>query len=1388
MANPSQLFADWQADPKNSVLPDFSRAGFGEGDQLTPVVPDSALPVFHVDDFGATPDDGVTDRMAIQQAIDAAAFAGGGIVKFSAGTYEISANNTRSFYPLFVRSSNIILRGEDPAVGTTRLYAPNLMRDSLGYFATWGIVNVVAPDVWGFEITYGDDEGQPPMQNFHPYLSTTEVTSDEDRLASGHFYVNPAKIIGSLTADAPIKSTELTVDRPENFAPGDLVIIVMRSADAAAKLIAPNDPSGFVHLTWPDANLVRQIVTVESVSGNVVTIAEELRWDYEVQYGVDIVPWHHIENVGIEDMVIEAGTRFDSIVEKWKPNAARAVSITNVRNGWLRNIVAINVSGFGALSACKNVTVVDSRQRVTQEGPLEFGGSGFHNSFKFLGHTCDSLMERCIIEDPTDHGFAIQRHANGNVFLHCEDWWPENELDIHSQIPMSNLYDNLTGAEEGGWGGNIRTQPHAAPLNVLWNWNSTIDSLLNLWQGNGEFQPQMAMPIIVGLTSSRGNPPNVQFLPSSFSGVYLDPQNRVIAESLGTNVTPESLYLAQVDHRRGQPREPGIFLAIDGPRGVQTGQSYQWDASASTGNSLTFTWRVNGGPDVTGPVLTHTFTEVGPHEISLRAESPTGARNWRTFKVFASDPAGFFIEPLGSSRDLVGWGMLDTGRLWYTWTNPIRYGNPVFPGRGVGFVNADQNTGAPTGGYLLTHLPDEGLDIANANYAIELDINVTKNNPLFRILVADTDGDWAMSTSQLSDGNNAGSVSGLSWTAPHPDFNLQAGLIDLDNITRFGVVLYWASGSFFGNGNDLAHLRGQGIQLTAASVVPNLAPEVELTAPSGGELLPFGFPVTLVADATDPDGSIDEVRFLADGILIHTDDSAPFTFDWSPAAPGTFSIRAEAIDDLGATTTSDAASITVTEDNFLPDVTLTAPSGGETYTLGELVNFAATADDLDGTIARVEFLVDGAIVGTSLVPPYQFAWMPSAGGVIELSARAVDDEDGTDTSPAVSITVIDPANDIPDAVLTHPFDGAQFEFSAEVVLDAHVTDPDSAITSVRFLADGSEIASFSAPPYRAVWSPDAGTYELTIEATDSENATGVSRPVTITILGGSSEVLEIVAEADTYAHRGDSTPDNSAEVDLEVQQGGRQAYFRFPLAAALGLNVVDVDFRFFGGTRGEQQLNLTSDGWVDSAVNWDNRPGIIAPIGGEFSASGPNDRDVTAEFLAELSGDQTLSLALTSSTFGVTEYKSIEVSNPDQRPCLLVTHLTADAIETFADWLAETFPGESDPALTDPDVDGLERGVPNILAYTTGWTEDESSSLLSSSVEGAEWVLRFTRAPATSRAWTRLEISVDGTSFTPAPVTPVVIGTDADGREIVEVRLPLDEARGLGRLNGGLFE
>jgi subtilisin family serine protease len=88
-----------------------------------------------------------------------------------------------------------------------------------------------------------------------------------------------------------------------------------------------------------------------------------------------------------------------------------------------------------------------------------------------------------------------------------------------------------------------------------------------------------------------------------------------------------------------------------------------------------------------------------------------------------------------------------------------------------------------------------------------------------------------------------------------------------------------------------------------------------------------------------------------------------------------------------------------------PTVTLTAPANGAIYTTPATINFAADAADSDGTVKRVDFYANGALVGSDATSPYQFAWATSIPGTYSLTAVAVDNLDASTTSAAVPVTV-----------------------------------------------------------------------------------------------------------------------------------------------------------------------------------------------------------------------------------------------------------------------------------------------------------------------------------------------------------------------------------------------
>jgi cellulose 1,4-beta-cellobiosidase len=85
--------------------------------------------------------------------------------------------------------------------------------------------------------------------------------------------------------------------------------------------------------------------------------------------------------------------------------------------------------------------------------------------------------------------------------------------------------------------------------------------------------------------------------------------------------------------------------------------------------------------------------------------------------------------------------------------------------------------------------------------------------------------------------------------------------------------------------------------------------------------------------------------------------------------------------------------------NQAPTVALTSPTANQSFTSGTPVPLAANAADPDGTVNRVEFLVDGAVVGSDTTSPYTFSATGVAVGSHTAQARAVDNG-----SPAATTT------------------------------------------------------------------------------------------------------------------------------------------------------------------------------------------------------------------------------------------------------------------------------------------------------------------------------------------------------------------------------------------------
>ncbi|MBI5719862.1 MAG: PQQ-dependent sugar dehydrogenase [Burkholderiales bacterium] len=142
----------------------------------------------------------------------------------------------------------------------------------------------------------------------------------------------------------------------------------------------------------------------------------------------------------------------------------------------------------------------------------------------------------------------------------------------------------------------------------------------------------------------------------------------------------------------------------------------------------------------------------------------------------------------------------------------------------------------------------------------------------------------------------------------------------------------------------------------------NQPPSVTLLAPPAATV---GDVVTLNADATDAEGSVSRVDFIADGAVIGSDTTAPFTLAWTPVRAGTVALRARAFDNGGLDADSAVVEVTVGVqsggDVTAPTATLTAPTDLADGLDGMVVLAAEASDDVG--VAAVEFQVDGVGVG-----------------------------------------------------------------------------------------------------------------------------------------------------------------------------------------------------------------------------------------------------------------------------------------------------------------------------------------------------------------------------------------------------------------------------------------
>jgi len=187
-----------------------------------------------------------------------------------------------------------------------------------------------------------------------------------------------------------------------------------------------------------------------------------------------------------------------------------------------------------------------------------------------------------------------------------------------------------------------------------------------------------------------------------------------------------------------------------------------------------------------------------------------------------------------------------------------------------------------------------------------------------------------------------------------------------------------------------------GLQITSGHTTAP-TPTVSISKPQNGDILPENASVTINASAVETGGTIARVEFYANNTLLGVDSSAPYNFVWANADPGSYTLKARAIDGTG-NTNSATINVTVESLNYFWSTTGNIATGADS-------SFVGTVDTNDlafrtNNIERMRMSKSGTITipGTGVNKANQPAFRVYGNGDVTMGTtmdRSVNTNDST---------------------------------------------------------------------------------------------------------------------------------------------------------------------------------------------------------------------------------------------------------------------------------------------------------------------------------------------------------------------------------------------------------
>lgn len=648
VAQPSLLPSQWRSIlyPENwtpptlednfytdKILQDYSHAGYRMSDVPIPFVEG---PVFDVSQspYNADPTGATDSTAAIQQAIDDAGNAGGGVVYLPAGTYTISPIGSGAI--LRITQSGVVIRGDGPGQ-TFLLNTAYQMRGRR-------VIHAFAPS------------------------SASWTSNNTPSVPLANDLMGP-------TREIPVLDTSI-------FEVGDNVII--RNTITEDWIDEHNEPnwSGFTS-SLSGIAYARTIQAIDH-QNNVLIVDIPTRYALKIRDGARV---HRairpLSEIGLEDFSIgnvqhpatSGWGNEDYTVQgraAYDVHGTYLVEFQRVENSWMRRIHSFRppqnslnahmLSNGVRLAHARLITLESVHMQRAQYG----GGGGNGYMFRMSGAS-DNLLVNCLSSN-NRHGFVFSgMAAHGNVIHDSVDRttrWAASMTpsgsgsDHHMHFSHSNLIDASTVIDSFF---DARYRPFGShPQHNLTASHSTFWNTIGLGT-DYDFSVRTEQSRYGYAIGTQGRVTNVR---TNSTRPQTLPQDHVEGVGSAYTLFPQSLYRSQLHRRQNRIEMFPLGRSRELPQSIVPMEVHLEIGSAlgMVNDQLDFDWEILGDPAgafFQNPnVLDSSLVMPGPgsREVRLRISRDGQLLDEITFEV-ALDPISTqptfsdmqFIEPIGDS-------------------------------------------------------------------------------------------------------------------------------------------------------------------------------------------------------------------------------------------------------------------------------------------------------------------------------------------------------------------------------------------------------------------------------------------------------------------------------------------------------------------------------------------------------------------------------------------------------------------------------------------------------------------------------------------------------------------------------------------------------------------